>query len=317
MALGEFEAIERYFSGDRFAYPGSPGVVLGVGDDCAILRPPPGEELLVSIDTLVAGVHFPRELDPAHIAYRALAVNLSDLAAMGARPLWFTLALTLPATEEHWLAAFAGALATLAQRFGIALVGGDTTSGPLSITIQVHGAAAAGSALRRSGARPGDEVWVSGAPGLAALGLRHVLAGSCGTVAARTFLRPEPRIALGNALRGVASAAIDVSDGLLADAAHIGERSRVALVLDPRQLPLAPELAALADRDDALSLALGGGDDYELCFTAAPGRAPAIEAIAAELGVACTRIGCVEAGEGARCAGFVPRRAGYRHFADD
>ncbi len=317
MALGEFELIARYFTGDRFAYQPGAGVVLGVSDDCAILRVPDGEDLLVSIDTLVAGVHFPARLDPAHIAHRALAVNLSDLAAMGARPLWFTLALTLPAIDEHWLAAFADALAVLAQRFGIALVGGDTTSGPLSITIQVHGAAPAGSALRRSGARPADEVWVSGTPGLAALGLRHVLAGSRDTVAARTFLRPEPRIALGSALRGVASAAIDVSDGLLADAAHIAERSRVALVIEPWQLPLAPELAALAERDDALSLALGGGDDYELCFTAAPGRAPAIGTIAAGLGVACTRIGRVEAGEGARCTGFVPRRAGYRHFADD
>lgn len=316
MALGEFELIARYFAAERFAVPAAAGVVLGIGDDCAIVRVPAAEDLLISVDTLVAGVHFPADFDPAHLAQRALAVNLSDLAAMGARPAWFTLALTLPEVDEPWLAAFSGALAAFARRFGIALVGGDTTRGPLSITVQVHGTVPAGSALRRDGACAGDELWVSGQPGLAALGLRHILAGSVETAAARVFLQPEPRLALGAALRGVASAVIDVSDGLLADAGHIAERSGVAIVVEPARLPLAAELAQLADRDDALSLALGGGDDYELCFAVAPTRAAEIMAIANELGLACTRIGRVEQGAGVRAAGFVPRRAGYRHFTD-
>ncbi len=316
MALGEFELIARYFDDARFAVPGAAGVVLGIGDDCAILRVPVGEDLLISVDTLVSGVHFPAGFDPAHLARRALAVNLSDLAAMGARPAWFTLALTLPEVEEHWLAAFSGALAAFAQCFGVALVGGDTTRGPLSITIQVHGTVPEGSALRRDGARVGDELWVSGHPGLAALGLRHILAGSADTPAARVFLQPEPRLALGAALRGVASAAIDVSDGLLADAGHIAERSGVAIVVEPSRLPLAAELVQLADHDDALSLVLGGGDDYELCFTAAPAHAAEITTIANSLGLVCTCIGRVGQGAGARAAGFVPRRAGFRHFTD-
>lgn len=312
---GEFELIARYFTDGQFTTT-APGVILGVGDDCAILRVPEGGDLLVAIDTLVAGVHFPVGIDPASLAHRALAVNLSDLAAMGAEPLWFTLALTLPQAQDQWLAPFSAALAALARRFDIALVGGDTTSGPLAITIQVHGTAPVGMALRRDGARPGDEVWVSGSPGLAALGLRQILADDGDTPAAAVFLYPEPRIALGRALRGIATAAIDVSDGLLADATHIAQRSSVGIVLDPALLPLAPELAALADRDDALSLVLGGGDDYELCFTAEPARAPEVAAIAGSLGLACTRIGHVEEGTGACCAGFVPRRAGYRHFAE-
>jgi len=315
VALGEFELIARYFTAERFAVSAA-GVVLGIGDDCAIVRVPAAEDLLISVDTLVAGVHFPADFDPAHLAQRALAVNLSDLAAMGARPAWFTLALTLPAVDEPWLASFSAALAAFARRFDIALVGGDTTRGPLSITVQVHGTVPAGSALRRDGACAGDELWVSGQPGLAALGLRHILAGNAETAAARVFLQPEPRIALGAALRGVASAAIDVSDGLLADAGHIAERSGVAIVVEPSRLPLAAELTRLADRDDALSLVLGGGDDYELCFTAAPARAAEITGIANALGLPCTRIGRVEQGAGVRAEGFVPQRAGYRHFAD-
>lgn len=314
MALSEFELIARFFDSPDFAVPDAEGVVLGVGDDAAILRLPPGEDLAVSVDTLVAGVHFPVASSPEQIGHRALAVNLSDLAAMGARPLWFTLALTLPEADEAWLAGFSRGLAAIARRFRVVLVGGDTTRGPLSITIQVHGSVPAGLALRRDGARPGDEVWVSGHPGTAALGLRQLLAGGARDEAAQVFAEPQPRVALGLALRGLASAAIDVSDGLLADAGHIAERSAVAIALERERLPFSPPLAALADRDDAFTLLLTGGDDYELCFTAPPRHGAAIAGAAADLGLACTRIGRVLAGRGVTCTGFVPRAAGYQHF---
>jgi thiamine-monophosphate kinase len=316
VALSEFELIARYFDSPDFAVPDAEGVLLGVGDDAALLRLPPGEDLAVSVDTLVAGVHFPSDSSPEQIGHRALAVNLSDLAAMGARPLWFTLALTLPEADEAWLAGFSRGLAALARLYHVALVGGDTTRGPLSITIQVHGSVPAELALRRDGARAGDDVWVSGHPGTAALGLRQLLAGGPRDEAARVFLAPVPRIALGLALRGLASAAIDVSDGLLADAGHIAGRSGVAIVLERERLPFSPPLAALADPQDACALALTGGDDYELCFTAPPRHAAAIAGAGADLGLACTRIGRVLAGQGVSCTGFVPRAAGYQHFRD-
>jgi thiamine-monophosphate kinase len=313
MPLSEFQLIARYFES---LAPASPehGVVLGIGDDAAILQLPPGEDLLVSIDTLVSGVHFPPTLSPRAIGHRALAVNLSDLAAMGARPLWFTLALTLPDANEAWLAAFAEGLGTLARSSGIALVGGDTTRGPLSITIQVHGAVARGTALRRDGARPGDDLWVTGHPGLSALGLRRLQAGvPDDDPACAVFVWPEPRLAFGRALVGLATAAIDVSDGLLADAGHIAERSGCAIEIEATRLPLAEGLAALG-REDALALCLAGGDDYELCFTAPPSAAPSVDAAAARLGLPCRRIGRVTEGHGARCAGYSPPTTGFQHF---
>lgn len=218
--LGEFELIAKYFSG---ADGGRQDVVLGVGDDAALLRVPEGRELVVAADTLVSGVHFPPGTPAAAIGHRALAVNLSDLAAMGATPAWFTLALTLPRAEEMWLEEFSRGLLELARRFDVALVGGDTTSGPLAMTVQAMGHAAPGTAIRRSGARPGDGIYLSATTGDAAAGLA-VLQGEIeiASEAARAeliarFLWPEPRVALGAALVGVASAAIDVSDGLLAD----------------------------------------------------------------------------------------------------
>jgi thiamine-monophosphate kinase len=311
MALTEFGLIARFFAAPRFAAAPDSGVVLGIGDDAAILRMPPDHDLVVSIDSLVAGVHFPPSMQPAHIGHRALAVNLSDLAAMGAKPLWFTLALTIEQADEAWLEGFCRGLAALAQRFGIALVGGDTTRGPLSITIQVHGCVPRGTALRRDGARPGDDVYVSGAPGLAALGLQRVLGGhGVEDPLARVFLFPEPRVALGLQLRGIASAAIDVSDGLLADAGHIAERSRVRLVLGSGNLPC----DAAHGQQVPLGLCLAGGDDYELCFTASPGQRAALARIAGELELRCTRIGEVVAGEGVVCDGQRVPQGGYQHF---
>jgi len=314
--MGEFELIRRFFAGADIARDGE-GVVLGIGDDAAILRLPADEDLLVSVDTLVAGVHFPHAMSARDIGHRALAVNLSDLAAMGARPLWFTLALTLPSADADWLAGFCAGLAALARESGIALVGGDTTRGPLSITVQVHGAAPRGAALRRDGARAGEDLWVSGWPGLAALGLRAMQQGSAAPAEAlAAFLAPRPRLALGTGLRGLASAAIDVSDGLLADAGHIAERSGVHLALEAAALPLAPALGAALGEAEARALCLGGGDDYELCFTAPPAHAESIRRLARRLALACTRIGRVEAGSGVSCAGAGMLRAGYQHFGE-
>ena len=312
MPLSEFQLIARYF--ESLTPAGAEGVLLGIGDDAAILRAPPGEDLLVSIDTLVSGVHFPESLSPRAIGHRALAVNLSDLAAMGARPLWFTLALTLPSADDTWLEGFAAGLGELARRSGIALVGGDTTRGPLSITVQVHGAAGPGKALRRDGARPGDDVWVTGHPGAAALGLRVLQSGAGeSNPDCAAFLWPEPRLAMGRALAGVASAAIDVSDGLLADAGHIAERSGCGIRIEASHVPLADALARL-DPKDALDLILAGGDDYELCFTAPPSAGERIAAAAAGLGLVCTRIGSVTAGDGVHCAGYQSARTGFQHF---
>ena len=314
MALTEFELIARYFTTAEFPAGADRGVVLGIGDDAAILRLAPGHELLVSIDTLVSGVHFPPTLPAEDIGYRALAVNLSDLAAMGAEPLWFTLALTLPEVDTDWLQGFSRGLSGLARRAGIALVGGDTTRGPLSITIQVHGTVTAGTALRRDGARVGDQVFVSGNPGMAALGLARIQQQARADDATRAFLRPEPRLRLGQRLRGIASAAIDVSDGLLADAAHIAERSQVGIEIDQARLPLAPLLTTLPSRDEALRLCLSGGDDYELCFSAPSDRAAEIQAIAAATSTPCTPIGRVVSGSGVRCDGVTLSSTGYRHF---
>ena len=314
MPLSEFQLIARYFAG--LSPPDAEGVVLGIGDDAAILRLPPGKDLLVSIDTLVAGVHFPPSLSPRAIGHRALAVNLSDLAAMGARPLWFTLALTLPDVHESWLAGFADGLGALAARCGVALIGGDTTRGPLSITIQVHGAAAPGRALRRDGARVGDSLWVTGRPGLAALGLQRLQAGVADDdPACATFLWPEPRLAFGCSLAGLATAAIDVSDGLVADAGHIAERSAVGIEIDATLLPLEGALGTIP-RSEARALCLTGGDDYELCFTAPAAASAAIAGLAAEQGLSCRRIGTVVPGAGARCAGVETTGMGYQHFRE-
>lgn len=304
MALGEFEIIAKYFSD---ALAGREDVVLGVGDDAALLRVPPGRELVVAADTIVSGVHFPADTAPESIGYRALAVNLSDLAAMGAMPAWFTLALTLPRADEAWLAAFSRGLLDLAREFNVALVGGDTTSGPLTVTVQVMGHVASGAALRRSGAEEGDAILVSGTPGDAAAGLavlQRRLAPE--STAARAylvdrFLRPAPRVALGLALTGVASAAIDVSDGLLGDLDKLLSASRKGARVELDLLPVSAELAQSADRASALRSASTGGDDYELCFTVPTPRLTALAAIQTRARVPLTRIGTVEATSGLRC----------------
>jgi thiamine-monophosphate kinase len=267
--LSEFALIERYF---RKAGAMRADVQLGVGDDAALLQSPPGAQLVAAMDTLVEGVHFPRNSPAASIGHRALAVNLSDLAAMGARPAWALLALTLPKIDEHWLEEFTGGLSALARSHDVALVGGDTTSGPLSVTIQIMGHVANSTALLRSGGRAGDRVFVSGTPGDAAAGLAIEQAKLTASSEAERYLRkrflyPSPRLALGDCLRNHATACIDVSDGLLGDAGKLAQASGcgVELVLD--DVPVSEELVSAVGERRARELALTGGDDYELCFT--------------------------------------------------
>lgn len=291
---GEFELIRRHFTRPvRRA-------VLGVGDDCALLAPAPGMQLAVSTDLLVEGRHFLSTVSPRRLGHKALAVNLSDLAACGARPLAFTLALSLPWPDEAWLAELADGLFALAERHDIELVGGDTTAGPLTLCLTVMGEVPAGAALLRSGARPGDELWVSGTLGDARLGL-EVLRGTLSLDAAdfehaRTALElPQPRVALGLALRGLATAAIDLSDGLVGDLGHVLERSGVGAEVDVDRLPCS---ACLAGLDTALRrrCQLSGGDDYELLFTAPADAASAVQDAAARAATPVCRIGRITSG---------------------
>lgn len=296
MALGEFELIDRFFRRPvRRA-------VLGVGDDCALLQPRPGMQLAVSTDLLVEGRHFLSTVDPARLGHKALAVNLSDLAACGAEPLAFTLSLSMPRPDERFLAPFAEGLLALADRHAIELVGGDTTAGPLTIGITVMGEVPAGQALRRSGARAGDALWVSGWPGEARLAL-EVFRGTLSlpevdfNAARRAMEQPEPRVALGLALRGVASAAIDVSDGLLGDLGHVLKASGVGAALSLADFPRRPLLARQPAAVQRMAW-LTGGDDYELLFTAPPAAADAVQAASAQAGVPVHRIGRITAEPG-------------------
>jgi thiamine-monophosphate kinase len=269
MSLSEFALIERYF---RKAGAMRSDVDLGVGDDAALLQSPPGAQLVAAVDTLVAGVHFPHGSPPASIGHRVLAVNLSDLAAMGARPAWALLALTLPKIDESWLEEFTAGFAALARSHDVALVGGDTTSGPLSVTIQILGHVAKSTALLRSRGRPGDLVFVSGTPGDAAAGLaieQSKLAASSDPYGylRKRFLYPSPRLALGDCLRSYATACIDVSDGLLGDAGKLAQASGCGLQIAFADVPVSEELVSAVGERRARELALTGGDDYELCFT--------------------------------------------------
>ena len=319
-AVGEFELIRRHFT-----RPGrSRDVVLGVGDDCALLRLQPGMQLAVSCDMLVEGRHFLSTVAPERLGHKALAVNLSDLAACGAEPLACTLALALPRGDEDFVAALAQGFFALADAHGIELVGGDTTAGPLNLCISVFGQVPPGQALLRSGAQVGDELWVSGTLGDARLALevfrgRVSLSGDAFERVRRAMELPQPRVALGLALRGVASSAIDLSDGLVGDLGHVLQRSGVAARVDVDALPRSADLAALP-----LSLQheclLAGGDDYELLFTAAPARYADVLAAARQAGVAVTRCGLVTAGSGLSVVDGAGRALdlalrGFDHFA--
>lgn len=301
--LSEFSLISRYF--DRPPRAGS-RADLGIGDDCALLRPAPGMQTAISSDMLVEGRHFFAGGDPRLLGHKCLAVNLSDLAAMGAAPVAFTLALALPAADEAWLAAFSEGLFALADRHGCELIGGDTTKGPLTICITIFGDVPAGQALRRDAALPGDDIWVSGSLGDARLALaayRNEIALDAAALAAAAprMHAPTPRIALGLALRSIAHAAIDISDGLAGDLAHILERSAVGATVNADALPAGP---VLSRQPQALrrDFTLAGGDDYELCFTAPRRLRATVEALGADPGrsLPLTRIGTITAQTGLR-----------------
>ncbi len=308
----EFALIDRYFRRPTRQ------TVLGVGDDGAIVRPTAGMELVISTDMLVAGTHFLPDTNPEDLGWKTLAVNVSDMAAMGADPRWAVLAAALPAATESWIEKFARGFFACADAFGIDIVGGDTTRGPRNFCVTVFGEVPAGVALLRAGARLGDDIWVSGRPGRAALGLahlqgRHVLDAPLLTDCLAALQRPQPRVLLGLALRGLATAAIDVSDGLLADLGHILDASKVGATL---RIPALP--AAGLERDCWLA----GGDDYELVFTAPASRHAEVGAIAANISLALTCIGAVDSNESgaltvldAEGQPVDTARRGYDHFA--
>lgn len=325
--MPEFDLIELLRARAGFARA---DVRVGIGDDAALLMPPSGQLLAVSTDTLVAGVHFPAQALAADVGWKALAVNLSDLAAVGATPAWALLALSLPNAEAGWVTGFADGFAALAREHGVALVGGDTTQGSLAVTITVHGFVPEGQALLRSGARAGDGVFVTGTLGDAAAGLccldaelgaelRAAGGVRCEELIAR-LNRPVPRAAQGRLLRGRASACIDVSDGLAADLAHVCTASGVGAEVDATTLPASPALLAACAPAQRLAFQLAGGDDYELCFCAPEAQAHDLLADLARSGCGATRIGRVVAGSGVRVLDArggeiaLPRR-GWEHFA--
>jgi len=316
--MDEFSLIATYFRnlGPRSA-------LLGVGDDCALIQLAASETLAVTTDTLVAGIHFPLVQDPQLLARRCLRVNLSDLAAMGAEPRWFQLALTLPAADPDWLEAFSAGLAADALSFGCELTGGDTTRGPLTITLTMMGVLPRGQALLRSGAIPGDGIFVTGNLGdsrgaLAVLDAPPAHSSAAAATLVERYWLPEPLLTMGQRLRTIASAAIDISDGLLADLGHICERSGVAAEVTVDYLPISTALAAIAG-EQAAAWALTGGDDYELCFTAPADQADTVVAIGRDLGVQVTAVGRITAGTGVRCVNaaggdYKIHERGYTHF---
>jgi len=324
--MREFQFIQQFFQRESVENP-CESVVLGIGDDCALLQVPVNKQLAVSVDTLVADVHFPADAKPDDIAERALRTNLSDLAAMGAEPLWFTLALTLPKNSEEmtedWLRSFSHGLFRVAREFNIALVGGDTTSGPLSITIQVMGAVESHHALRRDGASIGDFVCVThclgdGAAALAVIQHRLQLDAEHEHYLRERFYQPTPRFKEAEVLRNIASAALDISDGLAGDLAHICEASDLGAVIDVESLPLSPALLAMNNIDQARRWALSGGDDYELCFTVSPEKMPELAMLIAQGKLHATIVGEMVAGAGVVCElngePFELERQGYQHF---
>ena len=320
MPLSEFNLIRDYFANLTH---GREDVVLGVGDDCALLTPPPDRELVITSDTLVEGVHFQQGTDPEALGHKSLAVNLSDLAAMGAEPAWVTLALTLPHPHSDWLESFSRGFSSLATKYKVALVGGDTTRGPLSITVTAHGFVQLGSALRRSGAKDGDLIFITGTLGDAALALL-ARQGNYSDTSGQEELeqsldRPQPRLAVGNALIGLANSAIDVSDGLVADLGHICEQSGVGARVLLNQIPITSQVKEHLLQGGNWNTVIAGGDDYELCFTLSPEKLDLLDGIRHSLDCELTQIGEIVTEPGVSCIladGTVIDNSfsGYQHF---
>lgn len=314
--MSEFDLIHKYFTRP------TPSAELGVGDDAALLRVADGKELAVSTDMLVSGTHFFPDADPFLLGHKTLAVNLSDLAAMGAVPRWATLSLSLPSVDEQWLQRFSEGFFALADDNGVELIGGDTTRGPLNLCITIMGEVPRGKALRRDGAKVGDDIWVSGKLGQAALGLANLQGkfkfyGEVRDECLKALHQPQPRVSLGLALRGIANSAIDISDGLLADLGHILERSNVGAEIEVEALPIVDDGV---EKEVAQQCALAGGDDYELCFTAPESQRDVLMALAEQLKFPLTRVGHIKAtlgcvvrdGEG---KAMKIEKCGYDHFA--
>ena len=317
--MDEFALIRRFF--DRPVQDGS--VRLGIGDDAALIAPEPGRELICAVDTIVAGVHYPDDLPPFDVGYRSVAINLSDIAAMGGRARWMTLALTIPIADTDWLSLFAEGLFTAAAEAGVSLVGGDTTRGPTTVVcVQLFGDVHEQKAIKRSGAKPGDSIFVTGTPGDAAAGRLLLQRGSDQDAESEyligRFVRPKARIVFASSIAAFASAAIDLSDGLYADLTKLLLASKKGARLDLSRLPLSAEILAKFDYDTALNFALGGGDDYELCFTASRSHDEELYALAKQNQVQARRIGDVSSGSGIVCmkdnATFEYADPGYRHF---
>ncbi len=325
MSVPEFELIQRFFNRH---IRGKPDIVLGIGDDAALISPPAEQHLVIAIDTLVKGVHFPDTTSPYDIGWKALAVNLSDLAAMGADPAWFTLALTLPESSEEWLTAFSHGLFDLAKQHDLPLVGGDTTRGPLTVTVQIAGTVPPGQALLRAGAKPGDHIYVTGSLGDATLALQ-LLAGKIPANAAdypeliAHLNRPLPCIAEGRALRGIASCAIDISDGLLADLQHILDASDCGAEIIQDNLPFSSAARQLlSHRPEMWRRLISGGDDYQLCFCVTPEKIPRLKQTAQQHDFQFTEIGRVCEGSELRCLDAAGEAVdistrGYTHFAKE
>ena len=314
----EFDLIARHFTRP------AANAVLGVGDDCALVDVTNGMDLAVSTDTMVSGTHFFPDVDPENLGHKALAVNLSDMAAMGAMPYWAMLALTIPNVDHAWLAAFAKGFFDLAQEYNVSLIGGDTTRGPLTMTVTIMGEVPAGAALRRGGAKAGNDVWVTGNIGDAALAVAHrhgriVLAEADYREAVQRLYEPTPRVSVGQSLRGLATSAIDVSDGLLADLTHICRLSGTGATIDLASVPVSSIGAKHIHSDEGRNAILAGGDDYELCFTAHPNSRESIEDLTDVFGIPITRVGQIKRGKGVSLLGSDGKPVkidgrGYDHF---
>lgn len=319
--MKEFQLIEHYF---RNKGQKRRDVALSIGDDCALVNPAENKSIAISCDTLVENVHFLADI-PAHaLGYKSLAVNLSDLAAMGAEPAWFTLALTLPSVDESWLASFSEGLFEIAEYYGVALIGGDTTRGPRSISITINGQVIKGTALTRAGAKNGDWIYVTGTLGDSALGLDILRGTKTVNTEDKEYLinrhyYPTPRVLAGQALRTLATSAIDLSDGLMSDIGHVLKASKVGAIIDVNQIPLSASLKANLSREDALSYALTGGEDYELAFTVPESQRGAIDTALIHAGVKFVKIGQICAGDKLKLVdngkAFIPVSRSFEHFS--